>query len=61
MARKTKEQIRKEKQYKATTKYKSKTYKQVKFELHLVNDADIIELLEKQPNKAQFIRSKLRQ
>ncbi len=61
MPRRSKEQIKKEKQYKATTKYKAKTYKQIKFELHLIKDADIIELLEKQSNKAQFIKSKLRQ
>ena len=60
MPRKSKEQLLKEAQYKATSRYKKKTYKNCKIELHIVNDADILEILEKVPSKQAFIKECIR-
>ena len=57
MARKSKEQIQKEKATKATVKHIKEHYRRFEIQLHNERQKDIIEHLEKQPNKKQYIIS----
>lgn len=57
MARKSKEQIAKEQHNKATIKHVKEHYKQFKFILHTERQKDIIEHLDQQENKQQYIIS----
>lgn len=57
MARKSKEQIAKEQHNKATIKHVKEHYRQFKFILHTERQKDIIEHLEQQENKQQYITS----
>lgn len=57
MARKSKEQIAKEQHNKATIKHVKEHYRQFKFILHTERQKDIIEYLEQQENKQQYITS----
>ena len=57
MARKSKEQITKEQHNKATVKHIKEHYRQFKFILHNERQKDIIDHLEKQVNKQQYIIS----
>lgn len=60
MPRKSKEQLLKERQYQATTRYKKKYFKNCKIELHIERDADILEALEKVQSKQAFIKECIR-
>ncbi len=60
MPRKSKEQLRKERQYKATTKYERKVYKKFLLRLSILHDADIIDALNKVPSKNAFIKECIR-
>ncbi len=60
MPRKSKEQLKKERQYKATTKYERKVYKKVLLRLSISHDADIIDTLNKVPSKNAFIKECIR-
>ena len=57
MPRKSKEQIAKEQHNKATIKHVKEHYRQFKFILHTERQKDIIEHLEQQENKQQYITS----
>lgn len=60
MARKSKEQIAKEQHSKRVTKHLKEHYKQIKFNLHTERQKDIIEHLEQQENKKQYITDLIR-
>ncbi len=47
--------------YAPQTKYKQKNIKQIKIDFNKVTEADLIEWLEKQPNKAGLIKRLLRE
>ena len=47
-------------QYKAQRKYDAAHTKQLQMKLHLVNDADVIAWLEKQPSKQGAIKQLIR-
>ena len=57
MARKSKEQIAKEQHNKAVIKHVKTHYKRIEFKLHTERQKDIIEHLEQQENKQQYITS----
>ena len=57
MARKSKEQIAKEQHNKAVIKHVKTHYKRIEFKLHTERQKDIIEYLEQQENKQQYIIS----
>lgn len=57
MARKSKEQIAKEQHNKAVIKHVKTHYKRIEFKLHTERQKDIIEYLEQQENKQQYITS----
>lgn len=61
MARKSKEQIEKEQHSKRVAKHMKEHYKQIKFNLHTERQKDIIEHLEQQENKQQYITSLIKQ
>lgn len=56
MPRKSKEQIKKEKQYKYISEYRKNHCKQYAIKLNLINDVDIISKLESVENKTNYIR-----
>lgn len=57
MPRKSKEQIAKEKATKATVKHIKEHYRTFRIQLHTERQKDIIEHLEQQENKQQYITS----
>lgn len=57
MARKSKEQIAKEKQSKSVNKHVKEHYKRLELRFHNERQKDIIEHLEQQENKQQYITS----
>lgn len=57
MARKSKEQIAKEQHNKATIKHIKEHYRTFRIQLHTERQKDIIEYLEQQENKQQYIIS----
>ena len=56
MGRKSNEQKKKESHQKAVLKYDNKTYKKITFRFHREKDKNILDHIDKQENKNQYIK-----